>query len=85
MLRLNNTIPFDVDVSNPDSLKEFLIALKLYCEEIADKAKQMQLEIRTTAPSTNDCEEGEDIRYDAGGVRRTYTKISGSIRYHVET
>ena len=80
-----STIPISVDVNDPQNLESFLIAMKQYVEDMALKGKQMQEEVRTTAPSTDDLIEGEDVRYNQGGVRRTYTMIDGEIRVHTET
>ena len=59
--------------------------MKQYVEELARLGKQMQMEVRTGAPSADDLEEGEDVRYNTGGVRRTYTLIDGEVRFHTET
>lgn len=87
MLKLSQAIPEDVpDGTNPQAVKDFLTQLKLCVEEIVQKAKSIQTPVRTTAPTVNDFEvEGEDVRYNTGGVRRTYTLLDGSVRVHTET
>lgn len=78
-------IPTDVNVNDSQELHDFLITMKQVIEDVINKAKQMQMEVRTSVPGTDDLTEGEDIRYNTGGVRRTYTMIDGEIRVHTET
>ena len=85
MIKTSINIPIDLNVENTQELHDFLIAIKQYVEDLARKAKSMQMEVRTAAPGVNDLTEGEDVRYNTGGVRRTYTLIDGEVRYHIET
>ena len=78
-IKLDLDIPVDVDVTSPQQLHDFLITMKQVIEDIANKAQQMQFEIRTTAPSTDDLDEGSFVRAAVGGNNWIYTKKDGVI------
>lgn len=84
MLKLDTQLPIVPDIENQE-LKDYLIAVKQYCEEIARKASSQQVEVRSTIPGIDDLQEGESVRYVSGATVRTYTKINGVVRYVVET
>ena len=77
--------PNTIDWNNPQSIKDWILQAHLCIDELSRKAKSQQIEVRSDAPDTNSVEEGEDVRYVSGATIRTYTKISGTVRYHAET
>ena len=79
MIKPDIILPVDVSVENPLELHDFLMTLKQYVEDIARKAQQTQMEIRTAAPSTNDIDENEFVRATVGGLHYVYTKKGGTI------
>lgn len=79
MIKLANSIPELTDPSDPSQLQNFCTAVKLAIDELAQKASSSQMEIRTTAPTTNDIEEGEMVRATVGGLNYIYTKKDGTI------
>jgi len=85
MIKMNNSLPEIVDASDPMQVKMFLDQVRLFCEELAEKAKQSQSGIRNTVPNISDVEEGEDVQYDDTANFREYTKINGVIRFKTLT
>ena len=67
------------DVSNPDAMRNWMIAVKQCIDELARKAVSSQQEVRATAPGVNDIEEGEQVRATVGGLNYIYTKMNGVI------
>ena len=67
------------DITDPDRLLMLLTAFKEYCEELARKGQTIQDEVRTTAPTTDDLTEGEQVRATVGGNHYIYTKKDGTI------
>ena len=84
-VKMSQEVPEIFDITNPDSLRSWMIAVKQCIDELARKAKSQQIEVRSDSPDTNSVEEGEDVRYVSGATIRTYSKISGAVRYHAET
>jgi len=81
MIKIGVSIPEVFDTADPLQLQEFCTAVKLYCEELARKAKSVQDETRSTVPTANDLEEKEDVDYVSGASYIRYTKVSGNIKY----
>lgn len=79
MIKMSSEISEVVDVSNPESMRQWMIAVKQCVDELARKALSSQQETRTTAPSVNDLEEGEQVRATVGGLNYIYTKMNGVI------
>jgi len=81
MIKLSQNLPEVFDPSNPDSMRQWMVAVKQCVEELARKSQSLQMEERTTAPSANDIEEGEFVRATIAGTDYIYTKQGGTIRY----
>lgn len=79
MIPLPSDLTENLDVSDPEQLRNFLIAVKQNLEELSRKASPIQADVRDTAPT--ELGEGEQMFYDDGVNRRIYTKIGGTIRY----
>lgn len=79
MIKLSQEIPEIFDVSNPDALRQWMIAVKQCIDELARKAQSLQEELRTSAPNTNDLTEAEMVR--RSDLYYIYTKINGTLRY----
>lgn len=84
-IKTSISIPDVFDTTDPLQLQNFCTAVKIFCDELARKAKSQQLEVRSDTPDSNSVEEGEDVRMVSGATIRTYTKISGVVRYHAES
>lgn len=80
-VKMSQEIPEIFDISNQESLRQWMIAVKQCIEELARKAQDRQMEIRSTVPTTNDIEEGTFVAYVNGATIRIYTKQSGTINY----
>ena len=80
MIKSSIEIPFDVDVKNPEQLHDFLVTMKQYVEELSTKAQVMQEEVRTTAPTADEIEEGEFVRVTVGANHHIYTKKGGVVK-----
>ena len=78
-VKMGQEIPEVFDISNPDSMRQWMIAVKQCIDELSRKAVSSQMEERTTAPGVNDIEEGEQIRATVGGLNYIYTKKGGVI------
>lgn len=82
MIKLSQAIQEQVpDGSTPELMQNYLTQVKLCVEELARKAQDRQMEIRSTEPSTADIEEGGFVAYVSDATIRIYTKQNGSIRY----
>jgi len=77
MIKMSVEIPEIWDVSNPDSVRQWMVAVKQYCEELARKAQSLQMELRSGAPTIDDVEEGEFVRATNNNI---YTKLNNVIR-----
>lgn len=78
-IKMINAIPLITldDIKDPERLEQILTAFKLYCEELATKAKAYQSTVRSDAPSVNELDEGQDVGDDTGN--KEYIKLSGAI------
>lgn len=79
MIKMSSEISEVVDVLNPESMRQWMIAVKQCIEELARKAMSSQQEVRTTAPQISELEEGEQVRATVGGLNYIYTKMNGVI------
>ena len=79
MIKMSSEISEVVDVNNPESMRQWMIAVKQCIDELARKALSSQQETRTTAPGISDLEEGEQVRATVGGLNYIYTKMNGVI------
>ena len=73
--------PNTIDWNNPQGIKDWVIQAHLCIEELARKAQDRQMEIRSSVPTTNDVEEGGFVAYVNGATIRIYTKQNGTIQY----
>jgi len=81
-MEMSKELPEIVDTENPVMLKQYIVELKEYCQELARRATgQVGGAVKTVAPSVSDVKEGELTPYDDGVNRRMYTKLNGSLRY----
>lgn len=80
-IKMNVEIPEVFDVEDKEMLRQFCVAVKMFCDELARKAQSQQMEVRSSVPGTNDLEEGEFVRYVNGATIRIYTKQNGNIQY----
>lgn len=70
------------DPSNPDSIRQYMIATNQRIDEIARKAQSTQDNVKSTAPAANDFESDfQTIPYDDGTNRRIYYLFKGTPRY----
>lgn len=79
MIKLSQEIPEVFDPTNLETMRQWMVSVKQSLDELARKAQSLQIEVRTTAPSTNDIEEGEFVRATVGGLNYIYTKKDGVI------
>ena len=70
-------IPEVFSVEDPEQLRQFCVAVKMFCDELARKAQSLQLELRSDAPIAGDIDEGELVRATNNNI---YTKIGGLVR-----
>ena len=78
-INLSQEIPEVFDPTNPENMRQWMVAVKQCVEEITRKGQSLQDTIRTTAPSTADISEGEFVRATVGGLNYVYTKYNGAI------
>jgi len=79
MLKMSTQLPLPPTIPDNQELADYLTALKQYCEELARKAQNLQMEIRTAAPGVDDLDEGGFVRATVGGLNYIYTKKGGTV------
>jgi len=79
MIKIDLEIPYITrdDIVDAERLEALLNTFKMYIEELARKAKSVQIDIYNSNPTVNDIEEGEDART----LTREYTKVNGVLKY----
>ena len=78
-ISLSQEIPEIFDPADPESMRQWMVAVKQCIEEITRKAQSLQLEVRVAAPAVTELTEGESVRATVGGLNYIYTKMNGTI------
>lgn len=79
MIKMSQEIQEVVDTSNPDAIRQWMIAVKQCIDELSRKALSSQQEIRASAPSASELEENEVVRATVGGLNYIYIKMNGTV------
>lgn len=82
MIKMSSELSEVVDVNNPESMRQWMIAVKQCIDELARKAQSLQMEERTIVPTANDLEVQEFVPALIAGLRYIYTKSAdGTIHF----